>query len=132
MLNELSGKIMFWVSLDIFSSNIPVCHVAGLGFLPGAGELGESGVVEDACDGCVDLLPDLVKRVRGDALGLLVVFDERTHHEVDVPIVRFLFAKVLEHLFIDGNIACTRFQTTSNLLMTRNRAEMWCEVQHDD
>src|ERR1700675_2277209 len=68
MLNELSGKIMFY-----FLSDVPVCHVAGLGFLPGPRELGESGVVEDGCDGRIHLLPDLVKRVGGHALGVLGV-----------------------------------------------------------
>src|SRR5258708_2326571 len=71
MLNELSGKIMF-----CSRSDVPVCHVAGLGFLPGARELGKGGVVEDVCDGRIHLLPDLVKRVRSHALGLLVVFNE--------------------------------------------------------
>lgn len=47
-----------------------------MGFLPGARELGKGGVVEDGCNGCIHLLPDLVKRVRGHALGVLGVFDE--------------------------------------------------------
>jgi hypothetical protein len=57
-------------------SDVPVCHVAGLGFLPGACELGKSSVVEDSRDRRIHLLPDLVKRVRGHALRVLGVFDE--------------------------------------------------------
>src|SRR5580692_7585621 len=56
MLNELSGKIMN----SLYRSDLPVCHVAGLRFLPVSRELRESGVIQDSGHGRVHLLPDLV------------------------------------------------------------------------